>query len=223
MTAARALFRCDGVQAPRDLARRTWTDEPPLWSKGTDQNVNLMGVNECASVASELTGHAADLTRIASFVYAADQAIWRGNPHDAHHEAWRRTMALCVPVSYPDFWGQEDVRTALEEALGFATQDRWTFAFSRAADRKREQLPMFDEPGANVGLAHPPDHVLMLSGGADSLCAATLSMAAGRRPFLVWHRPSPAHDGRQRSIGDTLGTRFNMWRSYPGQASRFTS
>src|SRR3954463_3442196 len=109
---------------------------------------------------------------------------------------WRSVCRSATPTSGP----RTAIVAALQEALGFATQDAWTLAFSKAADPEQRQLSMLDEPGIVAASAHSPDHVLMLSGGADSLCAAAQSIACGRRPYLVGHRPSPTHDERQRRI-----------------------
>ena len=118
---------------------------------------------------------------------------------------------MCVPVSDASFWGQKVVVEALERTLRFATDDAWTFEFTPSSGPDQPRLPLLDTAEAGTQLTHQPDHVLMLSGGADSLCAAVQSIGASRRPYLVSHRPSPAHDSRQRMIGNALGTRFGVW------------
>jgi hypothetical protein len=173
--------------------------------------MSLGGFNEAAPVASALSGRAHDLVKIAAYIYIADQAVSRGGNRDAHHEAWRRDMTLCAPVSDPHFWSQDSVATALEAAIRFATQDMWSFRFSRATKREPDQLPLFPEQGADLRPARQPDHVLLLSGGADSVCAGVQSVTHGRRPYLVSHRPSPLHDSRQGQISDFVGHRFGVW------------
>ena len=86
--------------------------------------MSLGGFNETVSVAAALTGRAHDLFMIASYAYIADQWISRGGERDAHNDAWRRTMALCVPVSDPDFWnsGLALVEQQLTEAEELAAE-----------------------------------------------------------------------------------------------------
>lgn len=209
-TATRALFRCDGAQVPREMSRASWTHEIALLSAGDEENMRLGGFNESPSAVSALTGRAHDLFRIAAYAYIADQQISRGEVADVHHEKWHRTMALCVPVSDPSFWGRSDVTTTLERALGFATDDTWTFGFSHRSRQEPDQLPLIDETQQRASLAGSPDHVLLLSGGADSLCAAVQSLGHGRRPRFVSHRPSAAHDARQKRISRMIGNRFGF-------------
>ena len=169
----------------------------------------LSGLDEASPVASALTVRAHDLVRIAAYAYIADQAVSRGTHGDAHLDAWQRAMTLCVPIGDPDFWAQHGVVAALEQALGFATGDTWSFAFSQRRKHDPNQMSLFDDQGAGAEPAHPSDHVLLFSGGADSLCAAVQSLSAGRRPHLVSHQPSDNHGARQQAIRRTLGYRLD--------------
>src|SRR4051812_1627571 len=63
--------------------------------------------------------------------YIADQRVSRGGETDVFGDDWRRAMRLCVPVSDPDFWSISVVREALTNVLSFATDDYWTFSFSK--------------------------------------------------------------------------------------------
>ncbi len=148
-----------------------------------------------------------DLVRIAAYAYSADQMVSRGGPSDIYGRDWRREFILCAPVSDPDFWAASAVRDALQETLGFVSDDVWRFHFTKAAFE--EQL------GLQTDLKGPrrdPDTVVSLSGGADSLCAVVEAVARNNsKPVLVSHRPAPNIDHRQKALVQELRERFPGW------------
>src|SRR5438105_2354201 len=104
---ARVLFRCDGAIVPNALRQAGWDEERALLSEGPDANLRIGGIYEIRDLLQQLVGPAADLVRIAAFAYIADRSVSRGGETDVTGKKWRRTLALCVPVSDPDFWSQE--------------------------------------------------------------------------------------------------------------------
>ena len=129
----RVLFRCDDAPIPRALRQEGWTEEYALLSDGDEANMRIGGITDIRDVLQRLTGRAADLVRIAAFAYIADRSISRGGEKDVTGRDWRRTLALCIPVSEPDFWSQDDIRTALSRLLFRATEDRGYSASAQAA------------------------------------------------------------------------------------------
>ncbi|MCH8804496.1 MAG: hypothetical protein IH986_00215, partial [Planctomycetes bacterium] len=124
------------------------------------------------------------MVRIAAYVYGADQLVSRGGDADVHGDKWERDLALCVPVSDPDFWRNKEVRLRLEEVLRFLSGDRWTFDFSKATP-EAEQLALGLDPLVSLG---EPDGVYLFSGGLDSLCAVVEAVKKSRgRPLLIGH------------------------------------
>ena len=211
MSAGRALIRCDEAIVPAAVAAERWAIQKPLVSRGPERSLNLRAENLSGTVLTAVSQRAADLIRIASFIYAADQDLSRGGPADVYGRDWRRDLTLCLPVSDPDFWQQDTVRVGLADVLSFLTEDRWAFHFSRAA-AEAQQIPLAVDDHA---IMQAPDTVVLFSGGADSLCAAVESVARrGESPLLVSHRPSLNHDARQRRLADGLRKRFPGW-SYP--------
>ncbi len=208
MTGVRALVRCDGASVPAAVAAAHWTVRKQILAHGPTPSLNLRAQNLAGTVLTAVGSHAADLVRIAAYIYAADQDLSRGGPADVYGRAWRRDIALCMPVGDPDFWQQGHVREALASVLSFLTEDRWEFHFSLAAPEIRQINLDVDEPA----LLRAPDSVVLLSGGADSLCTAVEAIIGrGERPVLVSHRPAPHLDARQRALTGALRDRFPQW------------
>ena len=154
-----------------------------------------------------IDGRAADLVKIASYAYSADQSVSRGGEADVYGRKWHRQMRLAIRVSDPRFWKRRSTSTALQSALDFVSDDTWEFHFTKAKAEQSQltlQLPE-DE------LHSDPDCVVLFSGGADSLGAAVEAIQSGRRPLLVSHRTSPATDSRRHRLVQELRQRYPEW------------
>lgn len=210
MSETRALIQCDGAEIPAKLEARRWTNQRPLRSWGDEPDLNLHADSLATTVLSSVSDRAADLVRIASYVYAADQLLSRGGDADVYGRQWRRQITLCIPVSNPDLWSEETVRVRVQQTLRFLTDDAWEFHFSALPDHGQRQIPLqISDPSAVVG---NPDIVTMFSGGADSLCAAIEAVhASGHRPILVSHRSALPIDARQRNLTSALRRHFPKW------------
>ena len=71
-----------------------------------------------------------DLLEIAAYVFAADNAIRRGDltlkGMGAH---WRRGFRLVIAVRRPGSWSEPQRLNALREVLRFLSDDAWAFEF----------------------------------------------------------------------------------------------
>jgi 7-cyano-7-deazaguanine synthase in queuosine biosynthesis len=205
---ARALFLCDGAPRPWEWRDQAWDLEGVIRHHGPKADLNLRVENLSHRVLGTIDARASDLVRIAAYVYGADQSVRRGGPKDVYGTAWRRTIALSIPVVDPDFWGQRQVREALHDALNFVSDDDWEFHFSPGAPEAGQLVLNVDK----AELLNRPDSVVLFSGGADSLCATIEQATEGRgRPLLVSHRPTPPVDSRQKTLLLGLRERFPMW------------
>lgn len=208
----RAVLPCDGTPVPRAWQEAGWP-VVPIRSRGEGRALNLRVDGLGAKITGRLDRRANDLVRIAAYAFAADQLISRGGKGDPHRRRWRREPALCVPVADPEFWSAPETVSALAEALGFGTDDRWAFAFA-PAEPEGGQLRLDLHVDDRERLADP-DCVALLSGGTDSLCAAVEAVAGGgRRPLLVSHRTGPHVAGPQRALVAGLEDRLPEW-SFP--------
>jgi len=205
---ARALFLCDGASKPWEWRDRAWEVEGVIRHHGPKADLNLRVENLSHRVLGTIDARAWDLVRIAAYVYGADQSVRRGGPKDVYGAAWRRTMALSIPVVDPDFWSQEEIRQALQDTLDFVSDDDWEFHFSPGAPEPGQLVLNVDK----AELLSRPDSVILFSGGADSLCA-TIEKAVDEhsRPLLVSHRPTPPVDSRQKTLLAGLREHFAMW------------
>jgi 7-cyano-7-deazaguanine synthase in queuosine biosynthesis len=204
----RALFRCDEAPAPDSWLRAEWDIRHHIRHLGRVPDLNLRIQNLSHALLTRVDDRAADLTRIAAYVYAADQMVSRGGPKDVYSKDWRRVMAMAIPVSDSDFWNDENVRTRLQAVLSFLSDDVWDFTFTKALGAVG-QLPLDlpDEPAKGT-----PDSVILFSGGADSLCAAVeAAFLKEGKPVLVSHRSAPNVSSRQKGLIQELRRRHPGW------------
>lgn len=193
----RALFRCDGASVRQELERERWTQKESIRSRGPNPDLNLVVDNLLSKVVGEIDPVVLDLVHVAAYCYAADLMVQRGGPIDVHREGWRREMALCVPVNEPDRWSDPETLSFLTEALGFLTEDTWTFDFQQAPP-DMVQTPLGWKPKE---VLERPDSVVLFSGGVDSLCAAVGEVHDhGGTPVLVGHCPARHVRARQSRL-----------------------
>ena len=204
----RALILCDGAEVPRELECQPWDTRHVLNHRGSAADLTLRMQNVSHALRGSVEARAADLVRLAAYVYAADQIVGRGGLTDIHGDRWRREFWLCVPVNDPDFWSDPSLHAVLTGLLTFLSEDSWTFRFCRAS-ADQYQLPLENKPAAPMGW---PDSVFLFSGGADSLCAVIEEVTARQgKPALVSHRAAPYVDHRQQNLIHLLRQRLPQW------------
>jgi 7-cyano-7-deazaguanine synthase in queuosine biosynthesis len=202
------LVRCDDAVAPAQLATASWDMQKSITSRGPASQLTLRAQSLAGTVLTRVANRAADLVRVAAYIYAADQELSRGGPADVYGQQWRWSITLCVPVADPAFWQQDLVQSCLANVVSFLTDDHWDFCFSpgSAAD---QQIALDVREDA---VMQYPNVVVLFSGGADSLCTAVEAVAEqGARPVLVSHRSAPNVDSRQRALVDAMRQRFPQW------------
>lgn len=150
-----------------------------------------------------LTAPLQDLLDIATAIYLADVAAFRGA-----HEEWVRHLHLTIPVLEPTFWQAQT--PDLQHLLYSLTRDSFAFHFLQA-DRDR-----FEECEQHA-LSGRPDCVSLLSGGMDSLAGAVSLLRAGRRPLLVSHQSAnPVVQTAQRRLLAALETHWPAGAQWAG-------
>ena len=208
-----ALIKCDGASVPSDFAPassgvKEWDVHEVINHRGHNPNLKL-SLQSLSHALTSIDSFAADLVRIAAYVYAADQSVRRGGPKDIYGKHWKRHFGMVVPVSEPDFWNGSGVCQQLGETLGFLSDDQWRFAFIQA-EPDTQQLAL--DPSGAAELLGSPDSVVLFSGGADSLCATIEAVRErGLHPLLVSHSPTPPRVTRQKLLADELRKRFEDW------------
>lgn len=102
-----------------------------------------------------------ELVRLAAAVYAAD----RTTPRTFGGSNWnQRDFVVRVPVWEPDGW--KTIADPLTALLNMLSGDRWLLEFYRSRPPRSDAKPVKLEPVVRV---------VLLSGGADSLCGALIS------------------------------------------------
>jgi hypothetical protein len=203
----RVLIQCDEAAVPSSRARDNQMEHLALSSAGSSANLDIDLTNLAACALRTIRDRAADLVRIASYVYAADQSLSRGGPTDVYLRHWRRDITLYIQVTEPDYWGQPHITEQLSEVLNYLTEDTWQFVFLQGPSAIKQLSLKMKDP---IALAKP-DSVLLFSGGADSLCAAVEAVGGRReRPVLVSHQPAPSHFALQQRLVRSLEERFSI-------------
>jgi hypothetical protein len=152
-----------------------------------------------------------DFIEIASYVFAADRKTSRGSLTDRGvGRDWRRSIGLVIAVRDLEFWLQQEVGEAMGTALGFLSEDNWSFEFVENLEPVDPQLYLSFETEAPQ--LHRNATVILFSGGLDSLAGAVHELeSTERNVVLVSHRNIPGVGARQKSLADHLG------RAYPGR------
>lgn len=205
------LVDCDGASVPTTQLGLEAPLRSSLNHQGPEANVNLRIQSPSNTLLTRVDARAADLVRIASYVYAADQSVSRGGEADVHGDDWKRQFTLYIPVSEPEFWNEESVSKALGETLTFASDDTWNFHFTRALP-EQGQLTFELDPNSVLG---NPDSLYLFSGGLDSLCAVLEAAVQGKRPLLISHSPAFNIRSRQNQLAQTLRERFKGCWIFP--------
>lgn len=201
---------CGGAthrDAPADALRLSVGDA------GESMTVDIAGVSR--ALTGQLSSRFVDLIRLAAFVLGADGAVSRGDLDDADGgKKWHRHFRFIVAVEDPAFWRQPDVTLALEETLGFLSQDTFAFEFQplvATKGRKRkvgEQLVFSGQDGKPF---LPWDHIeelSLFSGGLDSFAgAADLVFREKRGTILVSHRSASKMWATQKWLVEALRDR----------------
>ena len=137
-----------------------------LW--GTHANVTLKISDISEKMATNIPPVLVDLLEIATYVYCADQATTRGAGNTRHYGAqWRRRFTFHIPVREPDMWSSRPVLTALQETLGFLSDDEYEFTFTKLTDPPA--VAQYLDFGSGEASGVGPDEVILFSGGLDSL------------------------------------------------------
>ena len=146
-----------------------------------------------------------DLLDIATYVFAADQAVLRGaNEVETFGASWRRRFHFVVPVGDLEFWRSDETKRCLAEMLGFLSDDHYDFEFVQVTKRPSLQgfLKNLNNQGEMLGF---PEQVFLYSGGLDSLGGAAEEIVnQKRRVILVNHRATEKLDKRYQTIRELL-------------------
>lgn len=148
----------------------------------------------------------ADLLEVAAYVYTADAAIRRGGKvASGMGRDWRRCLHFIVPVRCRAIWEKPDIASALEETLGFLSDDHYYFEFSDHDGRSISQRILLHYGPADQTAA---EEIILFSGGLDSFAGAAEAILERRkRVALVSHHSAPFTKGVQATLVKALRAR----------------
>mgnify|MGYP001372983418 CR=1 FL=1 len=167
-------------------------------------NITLRIEDVHSKLFSSVPSRFHDLLEIATYVYSADQVIRRGaDDVDTFGDGWRRDLHFVVPVRDPDFWSSAQVQDTLCSTLGFLSDDQYRFDFVKLdQEHPFQQYLQFDDTQQVYG---KPEHVVMFSGGLDSLAGAIDEVVnQKRRVLLVTHKSTSKLNKRHRTLEQML-------------------
>lgn len=195
---------CGDAKVPVPIECEAESFRLHLYGAEDEQKITLQIDDIRTQMYKEVPARFHDLLDIATYVFAADQAIKRGAKDvETFGSNWRRRLHFVVPVGDVDFWRSDKVQQCLQTTLGFLSDDHYTFDFVPIVQRPSFQgFLNFNDKGAMLGF---PEQVVMFSGGLDSLGGAVEEIVnQKRRVILVNHRSGPKPDKRYRTIREAL-------------------
>ena len=86
-----------------------------------------------------------DLLEMASYVFAADRRICRGEKDSVEYHSWSRVLHFHIRVRDYDFWTSSAVKACLSEAMVFMTGDS-LISFSFEPGHRTPPTGLFDHP-----------------------------------------------------------------------------
>ncbi|MDB5311552.1 MAG: hypothetical protein JWO38_5754 [Gemmataceae bacterium] len=195
------LILCGGVREPRSRPDGSDPVELRLWGPGRNVFLTLEDVRR--RMYRDIPPALLDLLDVAAYVYAADQAVHRGNPGaDDLGASWRRNLVFRIPVRDPDLWRSPAVHDPLVETLSFLSEDEYRFEFEPLRDGPSTQQYVQFGGSEFDGLI---EDVVMFSGGLDSLGGAVQEAVVDRRKvLLVNHRSAPKVTTRHQRLVNLL-------------------
>ena len=197
------LFYCGCAPPSRDADRAK-----QLRLAGHTANINRRIEDIEKRMIGEVPDHLCDLLDIATYVFIADRMISRGGRTLPNMGGdWHRRFRLVIAVREPDRWNRTEVKSALEELVGFLSGDTFSFQFLKSDEPPAfpSRLPLRLGDAAQ----RRSDQVLLFSGGLDSLAGAVEELSqTDDRIVLASHRSSDQVFSRQKALAAALSHRF---------------
>jgi len=149
-----------------------------------------------------------DLLEIASYIYAADRNIKRGQKDDVEYQSWARKLHFFIKVRDYDFWSNESLKKTLIDGLKFVSGD-YDFDFSFQEGHNKIQQGLFDSEQFSLDPAKNTK-VVLYSGGLDSLSGIVeLLETTNDKLCLISHRSSPGTMKTQDALFNALQRDYN--------------
>lgn len=149
-----------------------------------------------------------DLLEIAAYLFAADRRLYRGKRDAVEYHRWSRKVHFIIKVRDIGFWNQSSVKKLLNDALVFTSGDL-SYDFTFEGGHATPTTSLFDNP--NVVIDHGGEnHVLLFSGGIDSLAGAIhqLKNTTSRISLISHQSGQPGTIRTQNQLFQSLAAHF---------------
>lgn len=195
---------CGGVDYPVPQEFQKKMLRFHLYGKDDENKLTLDVQKMRTELFANINPRFQDLLNIATYVFATDQRVKRGQKQDQLFDNdWHRHFYFVIPVRELDFWNSDEVKNCLQATIGYLSDDTYEFEFVPMKDKPSFQEFLNINDDGEI-LKHP-DQVIMFSGGLDSLGGAIEeAICQKRRVFLVNHRSAPKLDTRYANLEKLL-------------------
>lgn len=192
-------FICGGAEPATLRPHATRID---MDVSGARRNVNLRISDINRAMVSQVPDLLIDLLEIAAYVYCGDQRANRGpDTLDGAGREWRRDLRFVIPVRHPEVWEQYALRKALQNTLGFLSDDEYVFEFRPATTPLPDRMQYFELTQGGMAA----EEVVLFSGGIDSLAGALESIVENeRKTVLVGHHSADKVFAVQKDLVEQL-------------------
>lgn len=164
-----------------------------VWRPRADETSFLTRLGPQLALIGAVPGPNTDFVSLSIVAFLADRTVRRPT------KGWERSLAIQLPAFDEPTWTrlEPDIRFVLRLLTG----DDWQVTFETRPPNRQKK----------VATRPPVDRVVLLSGGADSLCGAVRALEQGERTLLVSHWDWTGHSHFQLDLAQRLASR------YPGQ------
>ncbi len=178
------IILCNNAPLPKDVQEDV--DVLNLDYRSKESNLSIKLPNFVNSLY-HLPDNIKDLLEIASYIFAADRNIKRGEKSDVEYQKWSRHFHFIIKVRDYQFWSKPNLAEKLKEALKFVSGD-FDFDFTFEEGHQTTPEGLFDDERFSV---EPTENtkVILFSGGLDSLAGAVeLLETTNDNLCLISHR-----------------------------------
>lgn len=183
--AKRHIILCNG--APKSAIRKKTGDAAPIILDYRNEDRMLLQLPNFIRSVGTVPQRVLDLLEICAYVFSADRLISRGAADSVIFDSWSRTFYFAIKVRDFDFWSDPVTKKKLSELLEFISGDR-QFKFEFVAGHATPPAHLFDREDCLLE-PNKPHHVMLFSGGLDSLAGAIECLnATDDTVCLISHR-----------------------------------
>lgn len=204
--APRQVVFCNG--ANKSTVRQKAGDTEALLLDYRDGGRVRLGLPDFVRNIGSVPNRILDLLEICAYVFAADRLTHRGKTDSLIYDSWSRTFHFGVKVRDEGFWNSAETKAKLGALLQFISGDR-EYLFHFVGGHSTPPTHLFEDV---TFLTEPdkPHHVMLFSGGLDSLAGAVerLSTSSDIVCLICHQSGQPSTTTTQNRLIDALSAKY---------------